>query len=333
MKEETRLPIRPIVGLSAVAVYIAMMMTLTTAATGYQQQMQTAAGAIGGSMTKTGKKTVAVVDFTDLQGNATELGRFLAEQLSVALSTAGGTYEVIDRNHLRAILQEHKLSTTGLIDPQTARKVGLMAGAECLVTGSITPFSESVNLSIKLLDTNTAKILGGVTVEIPRTSTINELLAKGIGSQLVSETGSAGTKTTPVSPSTAKGSPATGLAYGVEVSINECKKEDRTVTCQGTLRNGTDATVSVHFIAFGGAEVIDNLGNRSGARAVFNSGGGDWYLDLESDLPVKFWIDNAKVSADAASLTARVFITVNPKDGGRGGGGEKVIVLRNIPLR
>ena len=340
MKEETRLPIRPIVGLSAVAVYLAMMMTLTTAATGYQQQMQTAAGTIGGSMTKTGKKTVAVVDFTDLQGNATELGRFLAEQLSVALSTAGGTYEVIDRNHLRAILQEHKLSATGLIDPQTARKVGLMAGAECLVTGSITPFSESVNLSIKLLDTNTAKILGGVTVEIPRTSTINELLAKGIGSQLASETGSAGTKTgsagtktTPVSPSTAKGSPATGLAYGVEVSINECKKEDRTVTCQGTLRNGTDATVSVHFIAFGGAEVIDNLGNRSGARAVFNSGGGDWYLDLESDLPVKFWIDNAKVSADATSLTARVFITVNPKDGGRGGGGEKVVVLRNIPLR
>jgi TolB-like protein len=330
MKEETLLSIRPpVVRLFPVVAYTAMMMALATAATGYQQQMQTAAGTIGGSMTKTSKKSVAVVDFTDLQGNATELGRFLAEQLSVALSTAGGAYEVIDRNHLRAILQEHKLSATGLIDPQTARKVGQMAGAECLVSGSITPFSESVNLSIKLLDTNTAKILGGVTVEIPRTSTINELLARGIGTQLVSETASP-TSRAPASSGTAKGSPATGLAYGVEVSINECKKEDRMVTCQGTLRNGTDATVHVNFIAFGGAEAIDNLGNRSGGRAVFSSGGGDWYLDLEPDLPVKFWINNAKVSADATSLTTRIFITVS---GGSGGGGEKVVVLRNIPLQ
>jgi TolB-like protein len=138
-------------------------------------------------MNRTGRKTVAVVDFTDLQGNVTELGRFLAEQLSVSLGSRGGTFETIDRNHLRALLQEHKLSATGLIDPLTARKVGEIAGAECLVSGSITPFSESVNLSIKLLDTSTAKILGGTTIDIPRTSTINELLAKGISTPAVGE--------------------------------------------------------------------------------------------------------------------------------------------------
>jgi hypothetical protein len=336
--KEVPLPTRPMVRLFAVAAYITMMTALATAAIGYQQQMQTAAETIGGAMTKTGKKSVAVVDFTDLQGNATELGRFFAEQLSVALSTSGGTYETIDRNHLRAILQEHKLSTTGLIDQQTARKVGQMAGAECLVSGSITPFSESVNLSIKLLDTNTAKILGGLTVEIPRTSTINELLARGIGTQLVSETGSTGSKPKPALPGTAKGSPVTEVSHGVEVSISECKKSGHAVTCNGTLKNVTDAQLHVNFIAFGGAEVIDNLANRSRGRAVFGSGG-DWELDIEPDLPVKFWIDKAEVAPEATSLTARITLGVRPgySAGGRRtygeSGGQEVVVLRNIPVQ
>jgi len=55
----------------------------------------------------------------DLQGNVTELGRFLAEELSGALVNDSRGFRVIDRAHLKAILQEHKLAATGLIDPQT----------------------------------------------------------------------------------------------------------------------------------------------------------------------------------------------------------------------
>ncbi len=35
--------------------------------------------------------------------------------------------KVIDRTHLKAILHEHKLASTGLIDPQTARQLGRIA--------------------------------------------------------------------------------------------------------------------------------------------------------------------------------------------------------------
>ncbi len=41
-------------------------------------------------------KTVAVVDFTDLRGNVTELGRFLAEELSVSLVSSSARVRVID---------------------------------------------------------------------------------------------------------------------------------------------------------------------------------------------------------------------------------------------
>ena len=59
-----------------------------------------------------------MVDFTDLQGNVTELGRFLAEELSITLSESEKGFEIVDRTHLKAILQENKLSTTGLMDPR-----------------------------------------------------------------------------------------------------------------------------------------------------------------------------------------------------------------------
>jgi hypothetical protein len=70
---------------------------------------------LSSAITKSGKKTVAVVDFTDLQGRVTEFGRFLAEEFSVALSADQSGFKVIDRTNLKTILQEHKLASTGVL--------------------------------------------------------------------------------------------------------------------------------------------------------------------------------------------------------------------------
>lgn len=146
------------------------------------QDVKTLSSTLAKSITASGRRNVAVVDFTDLQGNVTELGRFLAEEFSVDLLGEAKGFEVIDRTHLKAILQEHRLATTGLIDPQTARKLGQIAGVDALVTGTIVPLGDSVRLSAKVLDTNTAKMLGAATAEIPKTKTVEELLQRGIGS-------------------------------------------------------------------------------------------------------------------------------------------------------
>ena len=49
----------------------------------YEKEIKGISSTITESIAKSGKKTIAVVDFTDLQGNVTELGRFIAEELSV----------------------------------------------------------------------------------------------------------------------------------------------------------------------------------------------------------------------------------------------------------
>src|SRR2546425_7415993 len=99
-----------------------MLMALTALVLPFQlfaqeKEVKALASVVADNLVKASKMTVAVVDFTDLQGNVTELGRFLAEEVSVALSGAGKGIEVVDRTHLKTLLQEHKLASSGVIDP------------------------------------------------------------------------------------------------------------------------------------------------------------------------------------------------------------------------
>jgi len=120
-------------------------------------------------------KTIAVVDFTDLQGNVTKLGRFLAEEFSVVLASVSKDFKVIERINLKSIVQEYKLSVTGIIDPKTATKLGEIKGVEALITGVITPFKDSVRFSVKALKTDDGEIICALAGNIPKTKTIEEI--------------------------------------------------------------------------------------------------------------------------------------------------------------
>ncbi|HEX9736321.1 MAG TPA: FlgO family outer membrane protein [Thermoanaerobaculia bacterium] len=152
---------------------------LSQPAAGYQNEIDQTARAIVEKVQTSNTITIAVVDFTDLKGNVTELGRFLAEELSSALAETGGL-RVIDRIHLRSLLQEHKLAASGVIDPATARRLGQIAGVQALVTGTITEFGDSVRLTAKVLDTATAQIQASVRTDIPKTDAVKDLLGRGV---------------------------------------------------------------------------------------------------------------------------------------------------------
>src|SRR5439155_19405416 len=145
-----------------------------------QREIPAVATTLASDIAASTKRSVAVVDFTDLQGNVTELGRFVAEELELGLVTAKKSFSLVDRTHLRVILQENKLSSSGLIDPATARKLGQITGVEALVTGTITPFGDSMRLVIKVLDTETARILAASSTDIAKTRTIEELQARDV---------------------------------------------------------------------------------------------------------------------------------------------------------
>jgi len=144
------------------------------------QEINELSKAMAEKIAASGEKTIAVVDFADLQGNVTEFGRFLAEEISAALVNVGKGFEVIDRLYLKAILKEHKLSASGIIDPTTARDLGKIAGVGVIVTGTVTAFGERVKISAKALSTQSAKVICSSRTSIPKTQAIEDLLAREV---------------------------------------------------------------------------------------------------------------------------------------------------------
>jgi TolB-like protein len=156
------------------------VLLVAVSAWGYEKEIEQLSATMAEKIADKGKKTVAVVDFTDLEGNVTQLDRFIAEEFSVALAGAGKGFRVIDRTHLKSIIKENKLSATGLIDPATARKLGKIAGVDALVTGTLTPFGDNVRVTVKVLDSDTADIIDAAKSKFAKTQAIDEMLGKEI---------------------------------------------------------------------------------------------------------------------------------------------------------
>lgn len=146
------------------------------------------------SLAAQGYKNLAAVDFTNLQGTPTELGRFLSERLAVELVIAGGV-SMLDRANIKSILAEHKLTEEGLVNPANAKKLGEFAGVDAILIGNVTQLDNGIELIVKAISTDTAKIAAAGRITFPITSDIQSLLRTSVsgapGGAGVSSAGSA----------------------------------------------------------------------------------------------------------------------------------------------
>jgi len=269
----------------------------------YEKEIKGLSSTMAENIIKGGKKTIAVVDFTDLQGNVTELGRFLAEELSVNLTTMAKGFEVIDRTHLKSILSEHKLSMSGLVDPKTVKQLGKIAGVDAIVTGSITPFGDSIRVSAKVIATETAKVIGASSGDIAKTKAIEELLAKGI------ETAA------PVSKDVVSPAPKPELKAQQKVEVNNflfelqsCKISGQQVTCHFMVNN-KDVDRNLNLYAdehWGGtSRIFDDLGNvyKAEESQIGNSRARQYaQIMLVSGIPTKASLRFGGVSQEVRSI-------------------------------
>lgn len=227
----------------------ALALALAPPAIAYEQQVQQLSHDLAAQLGARGAKKVAVVDFTDLRGDVNELGRFLAEELSVALDQAAEGFQVIDRTRLQVVFAEHRLGASGLIAPEDAKRLGQLVGADVLVSATMTPFGESVRLSVKALETETAALVASSRGDVPRTGAVEELLGRVVERKRDGVAGG-------LRQSSRKAEPVTARSFVFEV--DRCAVSGTTAECVVLVAN---QSADRELIVFKESRLYDELGN------------------------------------------------------------------------
>ncbi len=68
-------------------------------------------------------------------------------------------FKVIERSAIDKIITEQKVQASGAVDDKTAVKLGKIAGADALVIGTVTVIDNSLKVSVRLVDVETAETL------------------------------------------------------------------------------------------------------------------------------------------------------------------------------
>jgi hypothetical protein len=147
----------------------------------YEKQTASFSIDLAKKIKESGKTKVAVSDFLDNDGNLTELGKAIAEDIGVGIVNEGkGAFQVMERSNLNAILKEQKLSSSGLIDPETAKQLGKLKMVDAVIVGNITPFGSSFRVTIKILDTETGMSIAATSGNLAGIDDIKGLFNKKI---------------------------------------------------------------------------------------------------------------------------------------------------------
>jgi TolB-like protein len=142
----------------------------------FDSQMALITDKIAEAVTKARLKAVTVAGFTDLHDKESDLGLFLADQVSAGLVQK--ECQVVDRRNVARILAEHQLTASGLVDPENAKKLGQFAGLDAIVIGTITPLSGTIRVTVKVLATDSAKLLAAASADIPKTNSIRYVMGE-----------------------------------------------------------------------------------------------------------------------------------------------------------
>ncbi|MBU2621838.1 MAG: CsgG/HfaB family protein [Proteobacteria bacterium] len=125
------------------------------------------------------KTKLAVLDF-QLQGEGFEtqdMGIIVAEWFITALVKAG-RFEVIERGLLKKLLEEQKLSMTGVVDATTATKIGKFLGVKTIISGSVMKLQNVFEINARIIDVETASIIAAENVKSSAAVRLQDLVVQ-----------------------------------------------------------------------------------------------------------------------------------------------------------
>lgn len=280
---------------------------------------------ISKDLTENQKKRIAVVEFVDLKGNVTDFGRYLSEKLITKLFQTK-KFKVVERQLLNKVIDEQKLSLTGIIDATTAQKLGKLLGVDAIAAGSISDLTKSMEINARLISTETGEVFSAASVQILKDETVCNLMG-GCNNQ----SNDTNTRTNPTpKPTQPKQNSWIKEVGFFKFELHRCRFSGGSVICDFTITNN-DEDRNLEILAYSGySKIFDEFNNESkaGGAEIANSGKQTSpRVFFVKSLPTSARIYFDKVSPSATKIT-RMDIKVCPEKRSQ----CLELQYRNIPL-
>lgn len=111
------------------------------------------------------KMTVAVLDFLNVDGHQSVLGRYFAEQTGHYL-TKRPNITLVERSQIDRLAAEFDFSASGYVSDNSAVALGGMLGASAVVLGTLIKVGRKIEVHMKTIDTRTGEILTSGSTEL-----------------------------------------------------------------------------------------------------------------------------------------------------------------------
>ena len=86
---------------------------------------------------------------------------------------------VVEREKLEQVLEEQKISFTGMIDLATATRIGKMLGVEAVVVGTVADMGNSLDIRARLVDVEKGIAITAAQIGVVKNPTITKILGTG----------------------------------------------------------------------------------------------------------------------------------------------------------
>lgn len=274
---------------------------------------------IATEVSKEKKQKIAILPFRELDGKPTILGTYISEELVTDLFMIGGL-DIVERTMLDRLIGELKLGQTGIIDPETAKHVGKVAGVDAIVTGSITDLQSYVALNCRLIDAQTGRIFAAAQTKIAKDDDVRKIMGATLpGSSIADGQPQAQRQQPATRPNPALQQERAG---NLLFELKGCNLSGKLVECKFLVtNNGEDDNTS---LSARGSRLFDGEGNEYHAiQVILGSDSGNYSAAtrLATGIPVRAQLSFDGIPPETQHATLLELI----------GSGIK-IQFRNVPL-
>jgi len=159
-----------------VLIAVAAVWTLPAyAGSSYEESLKQLAEGVIADAVKAKRERLALVDFTNLKGKVTPIGKFLAEELGTQILVAG-ELKVVDRTMVSSALKKLHIKQFEPSQTHAVKEAAKAVHADTFVTGSYMDSPEGIRVTVKLLNPSNVQSVGATRGTIPKTGPLAELV-------------------------------------------------------------------------------------------------------------------------------------------------------------